>query len=91
MSEKELSLRMRSEPVPWFGLFFSWITMILGIEEPRLKNVNIELIPGDLPTVSAIAKGEAEIGMTTPPACATMAYRGVGPYKEKMENLFSLL
>lgn len=91
MSEEEFSLRMRSEPVPWFGLFFSWLTMILGIEEPRLKGVNIELIPGDLPSVSAIANGEAEIGMTTPPACATMAYRGVGPFTEKLTNLRAIM
>jgi len=91
MSKEGLVVRMRSEPVPWFGLFFSWITMILGIEKPAFKKVNIELVPGDLPAVSAVAKGEAEIGMTTPPACATMAYRGVGPYAEKMENLRAIL
>jgi TRAP transporter TAXI family solute receptor len=87
----EYSIRMRSEPVPWFGLFFSWITMMLGVEDSRFSKVNIELIPGDLPSVSAISKGEAEIGMTTPPACATMAYRGVGPFDEKMENLRAIM
>jgi len=29
--------------------------------------------------------------MTTPPVCATMAYRGVGPYPEKMEGLRAIL
>lgn len=65
--------------------------MMLGIERPSLRRTNIEFIPGDLPSVSAVAKGEAEIGMTTPPACATMAYRGVGPYAEKFENLRAIL
>lgn len=85
------TLRMRSEPVPWFGLFFSWITMILGIERPSLAGTAIELIPGDLLSVSAIARGEAELGMTTPPACATMAYRGVGPYPEELKNIRAIL
>ncbi|MCR4308084.1 MAG: hypothetical protein NUV80_06005 [Candidatus Berkelbacteria bacterium] len=91
MNENELSVTMRSEPVPWFGLFFSWITMILGIENPAVKRTIIELIPGDLLSVSAVANGEADIGMTTPPACVTMAYRGVGPYPEKMGNLRGIL
>ncbi len=91
MKRQELVLRMRAEPVPWFGLFFSWITMLLGIEEPALKKVSIELVPGDLTAVSAIARGEAEIGMTTPPACAAMARRGVGPYREIHDNLRAIL
>jgi hypothetical protein len=65
--------------------------MLLGIEEPSLKKVNIELMPGDLPSVLAVARGEADIGMTTPPACATMAFRGVGPFPEKMDNLRAIL
>jgi hypothetical protein len=91
MNTEDFTLRMRAEPVPWFGLFFSWLTMILGIEKPELKKAIIELVPGDIPSVSAVARGEAEIGMTTPPVCATMAYRGVGPYSEKMEGLRAIL
>jgi hypothetical protein len=87
MSEQVSVLKLRSEPVPWFGLFFSWIAMLLGIERPELRRTVIDLVPGDLPTVPAVAEGEADMGITTPPACATMAYRGVGPYHKKMENL----
>lgn len=87
MDEAELKLSLRSEPVPWFGLFFTWITMLLGIQRPELKRTTIELVPGDLPSVSAVGRGEADMGITTPPACTTMAYRGVGPYAEKMDNL----
>jgi hypothetical protein len=91
MTPVERTITMRSEPVPWFGLFFSWISMLLGIEEPSFRRTTIELIPGDLTSVTAVAEGKADIGMTTPPACATMAYRGVGPYSKKMENLRAIL
>lgn len=87
MISEDFTLSLRSEPVPWFGLFFSWITMMLGADTPALKRTTIELVPGDLPTVPAVAKGEADMGITTPPVCTTMAYRGVGPYTEKMDNL----
>jgi hypothetical protein len=82
---------MRAEPVPWFGLFFSWITMLLGIEDPKRRHVKIEFLPGDLESVAAVARGDAEIGMTTPPVCATMARRGVGPFREPAENLRAIL
>jgi hypothetical protein len=91
MNEQERTLTMRSDPVPWFGLFFSWISMLLGIEMPSMKRMTINLISGDLTSVSAVAKGEAELGITTPPACATMAYRGVGPYHKKMDKLRAIL
>ena len=91
MNLEECSLKMRSDPVPWFGLFFSWISMMLGIELPSMKRMSIDLISGDITSVSAVANGEAALGITTPPACATMAYRGVGPYGEKMENLRAIL
>lgn len=64
--------------------------MLLGIERPQLRRTVIEMVPGDLPTVTAIADGDADLGITTPPACATMAYRGVGPYNKKMQNLRSI-
>ena len=91
MNTEDFTLRMRAEPVPWFGLFFSWLTMLLGIENPAMKKAIIEIVPGDLPSVPAVARGEAELGMTTPPVCATMAYRGVGPYSEEMEGLRAIL
>ncbi|MCC7412390.1 MAG: hypothetical protein IT495_12280 [Gammaproteobacteria bacterium] len=87
----DFSVKMRAEPVPWFGLFLSWITMMLGIEQPRLKSTTIELVPGDLPTVAAVGRGEADLGITTPPVCATMAWRGVGPYTEAMPDLRAIL
>jgi len=90
MSE-ELHLRLRAEPVPWFGLFFSWITMLLGISDSRLRRTTIELVPGDLPSVEAVSAGEADFGLTTPPVCATMGFRGVGPFSTKMESLRALL
>lgn len=86
-NKNKFDLRMRSEPVPWFGLFFSWITMLLGIERPELRSTITEMIPGDIPTVPAVAEGMADLGITTPPVCATMGYRGVGPFKKKMTNL----
>ena len=91
MNDQELSLTMRSDPVPWFGLFFSWISMLLGIEKPAMKRMSLDLISGDITSVTAVSKGEADLGITTPPVCTTMAYRGVGPYNEKMENLRAIL
>tara|TARA_B110000093_G_scaffold29905_1_gene30152 strand:+ start:1340 stop:2290 length:951 start_codon:yes stop_codon:yes gene_type:complete len=91
MKTDDFTLRMRAEPVPWFGLLFSWLHMLLGIHRPDLKKAIMEFVPGDIPSVSAIANGEAEIGMTTPPVCATMAYWGIGPYAEKMQNLRAIL
>ena len=91
MDNDDFTLRMRAEPVPWFGLLFSWLHMLLGIQRPDLKKVIMEFVPGDIPSVSAVAEGEAEIGMTTPPVCATMAYRGIGPYAEKMQDLRAIL
>ena len=90
MDNDDFTLRMRAEPVPWFGLLFSWLHMLLGIQRPDLKKVIMEFVPGDIPSVSAVAEGEAEIGMTTPPVCATMAYRGIGPYAEKNAGLAGL-
>jgi len=68
-------------------MFFAWIQSYLRNEYPSLSKTTIELIEGDLVTPSAIANGEADIGFITPPVCAGMAYRGVGPYSKKMENL----
>ena len=86
MSAREFELTFRSNSVPFWGMFFS-LFVSLGMELPSLRKTTIELIPGNFPTVSAIAEGEADMGIITPPVCATMAYRGVGPYNKKMENL----
>ena len=64
---------------------------MLGIEMPSMKRMSIDLISGDITSVTAVAKGEADLGITTPPVCTTMAYKGIGPYNEKMENLRAIL
>lgn len=86
-SGKQLELRFRSEPVPWWSLFFAWIGMVLGTQLPELGRTMTEIIPGDLVTVAGIANNEADFGFTTPPVCATMGFRGVGFFAEKLENL----
>jgi hypothetical protein len=82
-----LELRFRAEPVPWWNLFFGWIGMVLGTQLPELRRATTEIVPGDLVTVGAVANGRADFGFTTPPACTTMGYRGVGCFPEKRENL----
>lgn len=84
---KTLDLRFRAEPVPWWNLFFGWIGMALGMQLPSLARTTVEVVPGDLVTVAAIANGDADFGFTTPPACATMGYRGVGWFDRPLENL----
>lgn len=86
-SGKPFELHFRAEPVPWWNLFFGWIGMALGIQLPELARTTVEVVPGDLVTVAAVAAGEADFGFTTPPACATMGLRGVGYFDEKLENL----
>jgi len=49
MNSENFTLRMRAEPVPWFGLCFSWLSMLLGIEKPALKKTIIELVPRRYP------------------------------------------
>lgn len=83
-------IKFRGEQVPWFGLIFSWLAMLLGVEVPEMRKQIIEFVPGDLLTPEAIASGGAHFGMTTPPVCAVMAYRGVGPYTRAMTNLRSV-
>lgn len=86
-SSDQLELRFRSDAVPWWSLFAAWISMVLGTQLPELGRTTIEIVPGDLITVAAIANGEADFGFTTPPVCATMGLRGVGWFAEKLEGL----
>src|SRR5512136_164862 len=87
MKQKDVKLTFRSDIVwPW-GLFFSELAEFLSGELPALRNVKIDFILGDFLTPPAIANRDADVGFVTPPVCAAMAYRGVGPYSKKMENL----
>jgi len=85
--KEAMSLTFRSDIVwPW-GLFFSELAEFLSGEVPALRKVKIDLVLGDFLTPSAISGREGDVGFVTPPACAGMAFRGVGPYLKKMENL----
>jgi hypothetical protein len=87
MDRNEMSLTFRSDIVwPW-GLFFSELAEFLSGEIPSLRRIKIDLTLGDFLTPLAISNKEADIGFVTPPACVTMASRGIGPYKTKMSNL----
>jgi len=87
MNRQEMKLTFRSDIVwPW-GLFFSELAEFLSGEIPSLRKVKIDFVLGDFLTPPAIASGEGDVGFVTPPACVAMAYRGVGPYSKKMDNL----
>jgi len=87
MNEQEMNLTFRSDIVwPW-GLFFSELAEFLSGELPSLRRVKIDLVLGDFLTPLAVSAKEADVGFVTPPACATMAYRGTGPYSRKLGNL----
>jgi hypothetical protein len=87
MKKQEMNLTFRSDIVwPW-GLFFSELAELLSGELPDLRRVKIDLVLGDFLTPEAVANKEADVGFVTPPACVTMASRGIGPYTKKMENL----
>ncbi len=87
MSSQEFELTFQCDYVKPWGIFFSGIASALTQELPPLHKATIKLTRGEFSTVSAVAEGEADMGFTTPPACVTMAYRGVGPFSKKMENL----
>jgi TRAP transporter TAXI family solute receptor len=87
MNQQEMNLTFRSDIVwPW-GLFFAELAEFLSGELPNLRKVRIDLVLGDFLTPQAVANKDADVGFVTPPACVTMAYRGIGPYSKKMENL----
>ena len=87
MNQQEMGLTFRSDIVwPW-GLFFSELAEFLSGELAYLRKVRIDLVLGDFLTPRAVANKDADVGFVTPPACVTMAYRGIGPYAKKMENL----
>ncbi len=90
MDKPRTSLTFRSNFVwPW-GLVFSELAELLSGELPHLRNSRIDFALGDFATPEAIAGGGADVGFVTPPACGTMAYRGVGPYAKRMANLRSI-
>lgn len=87
MNQQEMNLTFRSDIVwPW-GLFFAELAEFLSGELTNLRKVRIDLVLGDFLTPQAVANKDADVGFVTPPACVTMAYRGIGPYAKKMENL----
>ena len=87
MSSEEFELTLQCDPVGSWGGILSIISQALYIELPYLRKTTINIVPGMFSSVSAVANGEADMGLTTPPVCATMAYRGVGPYTKKIQNL----
>ncbi len=88
MCSREFELTFRCESVTWWGLFFSRIATDLMKELPLIRKITITLVKEEMfSTVSAIAEGEGDMGLVTPPACLTMAYRGVGPYRKSIKNL----
>jgi hypothetical protein len=54
---------------------------------PEYSRHQINFIPGEFPTVRAVANGEADVGLVTPPASAAMGFYGVGPFTTKLKNL----
>ena len=88
MSRPEsLRLVFQSENVQMWGIFFAKIASLLSQELPSLKSTTVRLTNEMFSTASAVADGRADMGIVTPPACVSMAYRGVGPYSRKMTNL----
>lgn len=87
LSNQEFELTFRSDVVYFWAWFFASIAQMIDYELPTLRKTTIELVTEEFPTVAAVAEGKADMGFTTPPACTTMAYRGVGPFKKKMTNL----
>lgn len=87
MSSKEFELTFQCDAVWFWGLFFGIFSSALHLELPSLRKTTLKVVPGEFSTVLAVAEGEADMGLTTPPVCIGMAYRGVGPYSKKMKNL----
>lgn len=85
--EQEFELTFRSDVVYFWAWFFASIAQMIDYEMPNLRKTTIQMITEEFPTVAAVADGQADMGFTTPAACATMAYRGVGPFDRKMSNL----
>ncbi len=87
MSSKQKELVFHSENVSAWGLFFARIASMLAYELPSKGRTTIILTDEMFSSVEAVSEGKADMGMVTPPACLAMAYRGVGPYTRKMDNL----
>ncbi|MFC1962956.1 TAXI family TRAP transporter solute-binding subunit [Chloroflexota bacterium] len=87
VSSKEQELIFQSENVSSWGMFFARIASFLSFELPSLPKTTIILTNEMFSTAEAVSEGKADMGIVTPPACIAMAYRGVGPYAKKMNNL----
>ncbi|MEQ8389331.1 MAG: TAXI family TRAP transporter solute-binding subunit [Alphaproteobacteria bacterium] len=87
LDNQEFELTFRSDVVYFWAWFFASIAQMIDYEMPTLRKTTIQMITEEFPTVAAVSKGQADMGFTTPAACATMAYRGIGPFAEKMTNL----
>ncbi len=82
-----LELTFQAENVSFWGIFFARLASFLSYEMPSLGKTTIKLTNEMFSTASAVAEGKADLGIVTPPACVTMAYRGVGPFTREMKNL----
>ena len=89
MEASQFDLRGICERVPWWGMFLTSIVTFLATDKelPDLGRTTINLIDGDLIAPREVAKGRADIAFSTPPVSVGMAYRGVGPFRKKMDNL----
>jgi uncharacterized protein len=81
-----MELKCQSDSVPSWGIYFSGIACKLRVIHPEYDRHNIKFVAGEFPTVRAVASGEADIGIATPPADVAMGFYGVGPFKEKKLN-----
>ena len=82
-----MELKFQGDVVTPWGIYFSGIANRMRVVYPESTRLQINFIPGEFPTVSAVSDGTADIGLTTPPAVATMGFNGVGPFTTKLRNL----
>ena len=82
-----MDLKIQCDVVSPWGWFTTTMIETLRMEMPEIEKATVTLVPGEFPTARAVADGSADLGITTPPACAGMAFRGVGPFTEKLSNL----
>ncbi|MHB8566252.1 MAG: TAXI family TRAP transporter solute-binding subunit [Nitrososphaerales archaeon] len=82
-----MEIKFQGDVVTPWGVFFSGIANRLRVVYPEVTKFEIDFVPGEFPTTASISNHEADIGLTTPPSVATMAFRGVGPFNKKMKNL----
>jgi TRAP transporter TAXI family solute receptor len=80
-------MKFQSDVVTPWGIYFSGIACKLRVVFPHYDSHQINLVPGEFPTIDAVASGQADVGIVTPPADAAMGFDGVGPFTEKYRNL----